>query len=76
MIDVAFILGHSPYYEMAFIKKNFACFLKVCSLSSYATDDAKSIAYVINPSRVINSNFPKVTSILAKELYNLFDVYL
>jgi hypothetical protein len=56
-------------------KKRFACFLKVCNLNSCAIDGAESIAYAINLSKVINSNYLRVISNLVKEFYNLFDVY-
>jgi len=59
MIDEAFVLDHSLYYEMALFitKKIFAYFLKVYSLNSCVIDVAESIEFAINPSKLINSNY-------------------
>ena len=78
MIDEAFVLDHSLYYEMALFitKKIFAYFLKVYSLNSCVIDVAESIEFAINPSKLINSNYLQVIFNLVKEFYNLFNVYL
>ena len=77
-INEAFALGRSPSFRTVLLitKKTFAYFLKVYSLNLYVIDDAKSIASFINRFKVVNLNFLKVISILIKEFYNLFDVYL
>jgi hypothetical protein len=77
-INEAFELGRSPSFRRVSLitKKTFAYFLKVYSLNLYVIDDAKSIASFVNRFKVINSNFLMVISILIKEFYNLFDVYL
>lgn len=77
-INEAFGLGRSPSFRMVLLttKKTFDYFLKVYSLNLFVIDDAKSIASFINRSKVVNLNFLLVFSILIKEFYNLFDVYL
>jgi len=77
-INEAFALGRSPSFRKVLLitKKTFAYFLKVYSLNLYVIDDVKSIASFIILSKVVNLNFLMVFSILIKEFYNLFDVYL
>jgi len=80
-INEAFALGRSPSFRKVLLitKKTFAYFLKVYSLKLYVIDDAKSIGSFIIRSKVVNYfnlNFLMVFSILIKEFYNLFDVFL